>query len=65
MPAHPGPPPLPPVSTDRMSRLGFGTILLGFLLVLALAGFVMLTIIDVPPPTRSIEIQIPHDRFSR
>ena len=27
-----------------MSRLGFGTILLGFLLVLALAGFVMLAI---------------------
>ena len=65
MKAHPGPPPLPPQSTGRMSRLGFGTILLGFLLVLALAGFVMLAIIDVPPPTRSIEIQIPHDRFSR
>ena len=48
-----------------MSRLGFGTILIGFLLVVALAGFVMLTIVDVPPPTRSIEIQIPHDRFAR
>jgi len=48
-----------------MARLGFGTILLGFLLVLALAGFVMLALIAAPPPTRSIEIQIPHDRFSR
>jgi len=65
MPARPVHPSFTPASTDRMSRLGFGTILLGFLLVLALAGFVMLAIVDVPPPTRSIEIQIPHDRFSR
>jgi len=48
-----------------MSRLGFGTILLGFLFILLLAGFVMLAVIDVPPPTRAIEIQIPHDRFAR
>lgn len=65
MPARPRSIPSSPASTDRMARLGFGTILLGFLLVLALAGFVMLAIVDVPPPTRSIEIQIPHDRFSR
>ncbi len=48
-----------------MTRLGFRSIFFGIVVVLLVAGFVMLAVIDVSPPQRSIEIQIPNDRFTR
>ncbi len=43
----------------------FALILIAVLLVIALGGLTLLGLIELPPPTRTIETTLPNDRLTR
>jgi len=43
----------------------FALILIAILLVVALGGLALLGLVDLPPPTRTIETTLPNDRLTR
>ncbi len=43
----------------------FALILAAILVVVVLGGLALLGIMDIPPPTRTIEMTLPNDRLSR
>ncbi|MGE0659869.1 MAG: hypothetical protein AB7F36_07955 [Reyranellaceae bacterium] len=43
----------------------FALILIAVLLVVALGGLALLGLVDLPPPTRTIETTLPNDRLTR
>lgn len=43
----------------------FALILAAIVVVIVLGGLALLGIMDIPPPTRTIEMTLPNDRLSR
>ena len=52
-------------STDAEDMRKIALILAAVLVVVILAGLALLGTIDIPPPTKTIEMNLPNDRLSR
>ena len=54
-----------PACTDAEAMRKIALILAAIMVVVLLAGLALLGTIDIPPPTKTIEMNLPNDRLSR